>query len=260
MREQTTVNPSVTTERRGRVLVVTLNRPEKKNAINLSMAQGIADAMDHLDADDELLVGVITGAGGTFSAGMDLAAFAEGELPHIEGRGFAGITQRGPDKPVIAAIEGFAVAGGFEIALSCDLLVAARDARFGIPEVNHSLIALGGALLRLPRRMPYHAVMELALTGELVKAETLARFGVLNRLTEPGDALPEALELADRVADSASLAVRATKEILERQWNWATDEAWLEQAKIADPVIGSDEAREGARAFGEKRRPNWRAE
>src|SRR3954449_13413382 len=164
----------VLTERREGVLVITLNRPEARNAVNRAAAEGIAAAIDELDDDNELRVGVITGAGGTFSAGMDLKAFVAGERPHVEGRGSAGIVQRPPRKPLIAAVEGWALAGGFEVALACDLIVAARDARFGIPEVKRGLVAAAGGLIRLPRRIPYHLAMELALTGDPVGAERAA--------------------------------------------------------------------------------------
>ena len=158
--------PAVLTEARGRVLVVTLNRPDQRNAVNAAVAKGIAAALDELDANPELSVGVLTGAGKGFCAGMDLKAFVAGESPHVGDRGFAGITRRAADKPLIAAVEGFAVAGGLEVALSCDLIVASRDARLGIPEVKRSLVAAGGGLLRLPRVLPGNVAMELALTGE----------------------------------------------------------------------------------------------
>src|SRR4051795_4655840 len=158
----------VLTERRDGVLLITLNRPDARNAVNLAVAEGIASALEALDRDDELTVGVLTGAGKGFSAGMDLKAFVTGERPWVGDRGFAGITRRAADKPLVAAVEGFAVAGGLEIALSCDLIVAARDARLGIAEAKRGLVAAGGALLRLPRRIPYPVAMEMALTGEFV--------------------------------------------------------------------------------------------
>src|SRR5881227_4351091 len=187
---------AVLTERRDNVLLITLNRPDARNAVNLPLAEGLAAALDELDASDDLSVGVLTGAGKGFSAGMDLKAFVTGERPYVEGRGFAGIVQRASRKPLIAAVEGFAVAGGFEIALACDLIVAARGAKLGIPEVKRSLVAAGGALLRMPRRMPYHVVMELALTGDPLPAERFHAFGLVNRLAEKGEALDVALELA----------------------------------------------------------------
>jgi enoyl-CoA hydratase len=255
---ETAQGQEVLTERRGRVLVVTLNRPEARNAINLALAQGIADALDALDADAELSVGVLTGAGKGFCAGMDLKAFARGERPWVADRGFGGIVQRGPVKPVVAAIEGFAVAGGLEVALACDLIVAAQGAKLGIPEVKRSLVAAGGALLRLPRRIPYHVAMELALTGEPMLAERAAELGLVNRLAPPGAALQTALALAEDVAAGAPLALVASKQILQEQWDWPTDEAFVRQAKITEPVFNSEDAREGATAFAEKRAPVWR--
>jgi enoyl-CoA hydratase len=238
----------------GAILVVTIDRPEARNAVNLAVAQGIAAALERLDADDALRAGVLTGAGGTFCAGMDLKAFVAGERPHVEGRGFAGIVQSPPRKPLVAAVEGWAVAGGFEVALACDLIVAARDARFGIPEVKRGLVAAGGALIRLPRRIPYHVAMELALTGDPIEAERAYAVGIVSRLVEPGEALGAAVELAGVIAANGPLAVDATKRIL------AADEAgaWERQAEITAPVFASEDAREGARAFAEKRPPVWR--
>lgn len=250
--------PAVLTERRDGTLVITINRPEVRNAIDAAAAQGIADALDALDADDTLTAGILQGAGGFFCAGMDLGAFVRGESPWIGDRGFAGIAQRGARKPLIAAIEGFAVAGGLEIALSCDLIVAAEGARMGIPEVKRSLVAAGGALLRLPRRMPYHVVMELALTGDPMPAERFHAFGVVNRLTAPGGALDGALELAGALAGNGPLALAASKQILMVQDDWSSDEMWARQGEIAGPVLGSDDAREGATAFKERREPVWR--
>lgn len=249
---------AVLTERRGRVLAITLNRPDARNAVNGALAQGIAAALDELDADPELQAGVLTGAGKGFCAGMDLKAFVAGESPHVEGRGFAGITQRSADKPLIAAIEGFAVAGGLEVALSCDLIVAARGAKLGIPEVKRSLVAAGGALLRLPRRIPYHVAMELALTGDPIPAERGYELGLVNRLAEPGAALDTALELAEAVAANAPLALAASKRIVVESAGWDPNEAWLKQGEIAGPVFVSEDAREGATAFAEKREPVWR--
>jgi enoyl-CoA hydratase len=249
--------PAVLTERRDGVLVITLNRPDARNAVNLALAEGVAAALDELDADDDLTVGVITGAGGFFSAGMDLKAFVRGERPYVGDRGFAGITQRTAEKPLIAAIEGFAVAGGLEIALACDLIVAARDAKLGIPEVKRSLVAAGGALLRLPRRIPYHVAMELALTGDTIDAQRASELGLVNRVAEPGGALDAALELAAAIVANGPLALRASKAIVERSADWSADEAWAKQGEIAGPVFVSDDAREGATAFAEKRTPVW---
>jgi enoyl-CoA hydratase len=247
----------VAAERRGSVLIITLNRPEVRNSVNAALAAGVAGALDELDGDDSLLVGVVTGAGGFFSAGMDLGAFVKGESPWFGDRGFAGITQRAARKPLIAAIEGFAVAGGMEIALSCDLIVAAKGAKLGIPEAKRSLVAAGGALLRLPRRMPYHAVMELALTGDTLPAERFHEFGLVNRLAEPGSAVDVALELAGTLAENGPLALAASKRILQEQFDWNSSEMWEKQAAISGPVFASEDAKEGANAFKEKRAPVW---
>jgi enoyl-CoA hydratase len=248
----------VLAECRGNVLLITLNRPEVRNSVNAALAEGVGKALDELDADDELAVGVLTGAGGFFSAGMDLGAFVKGESPWYGDRGFAGIAQRSSNKPLIAAIEGFAVAGGFEIALSCDLIVAAKGAKLGIPEAKRSLVAAGGALLRLPRRMPYHVVMELALTGDTQPAERFHHFGVVNCVADPGRALDVALELAERLAKNGPLALAASKRILQEQFDWSSEQMWEKQAAISGPVFVSEDAKEGANAFKEKRDPVWR--
>jgi enoyl-CoA hydratase len=250
--------PAVLTERRENVLLVTLNRPEARNAVNVALAQGIASALDELDEDSSLSVGVLTGAGKGFCAGMDLKAFVTGERPWVSDRGFAGIVRRGPVKPLIAAIEGFAVAGGLEVALACDLIVAARGAKLGIPEVKRSLVAAGGALLRLPRRIPYHLAMELALTGEPIAAEHAFEVGLVNRLADPGGAVEVAFELARQIAANAPLALVASKRILEEQWDWSREQMWEAQNTISEPVYSSEDAREGATAFAEKRPPVWR--
>jgi enoyl-CoA hydratase len=249
---------AVVTEADAGVLVITLNRPEARNAVNAAVARGIAAALDRLDADDELRVGILTGAGGSFCAGMDLKAFVAGERPHVEGRGFAGIVQGPPRKPLIAAVEGYAVAGGFEVALACDLIVAARDAKLGIPEVKRSLVAAGGALIRLPKRIPYHLAMELALTGDPIGAERAHEVGIVNRLAAPGQAVGVARELAQAIARNAPLALDASKRIVAAAVDWTEEEAWQRQGEIAGPVFASEDAREGATAFAEKREPVWR--
>jgi enoyl-CoA hydratase len=248
----------VLTERRDGVLLITLNRPDARNAVNAALAQGVAAALDALDADDDLTVGVLTGAGKGFSAGMDLKAFVAGESPRVDGRGFAGIVQRSAQKPLIAAIEGFAVAGGLEIALACDLIVASRDARLGIPEVKRSLVAAGGALRRLPQRLPLGVALEMALTGDPITAERGYELGFVNRVTEPGGAVDAALELAAAIAANGPLALDATKQIIYRQAGWDDESFWREQGAIADPVFASEDAREGATAFSEKRDPVWK--
>jgi enoyl-CoA hydratase len=248
----------VLTERRGNVLLITLNRPQVRNAVNAALAEGLGRALDQLDSDEQLSVGVLTGAGGFFCAGMDLGAFVRGESPWYGDRGFAGIAQRSATKPLIAAIEGFAVAGGMEIALACDLIVAAKGAKLGIPEAKRSLIAAGGALLRLPRRMPYHVVMELALTGDPFPAERFHELGLINRLAEPGDAVEVALGLAAALAKNGPLALAASKRILQEQYDWSSEEMWAKQGAISGPVMGSEDAKEGASAFKEKREPVWK--
>ncbi|HEX7610961.1 MAG TPA: crotonase/enoyl-CoA hydratase family protein [Solirubrobacteraceae bacterium] len=258
MTDDTATAEAVLTERRGNVLLITLNRPEVRNAVNAALAAGMAAALEELDGDEELSVGVLTGAGGFFCAGMDLGAFVKGESAWFGDRGFAGITQRAARKPLIAAIEGFAVAGGLEIALSCDLIVAAQGAKMGIPEVKRSLVAAGGALLRMPRRMPYHVVMELALTGDVLPAERFGELGLVNRVVEPGTAVDAALELAGALAKNAPLALIATKQILHEQFDWSSSEMWEKQGVISGPVFASEDAKEGSAAFKEKREPVWK--
>ena len=239
------------------VLVVTINRPDARNAINTETAVAIGEAMERLDTDTSLVSGVVTGAGGTFCAGMDLKAFLAGERPSIPGRGFAGIVEQPPAKPVIAAIEGYAIAGGFEIALACDMIVAAEDARFGLPEVKRGLVAAGGGLLRLPQRVPFHLAMEWALTGELIPAPRGHEVGLVNRITPKGGALDEAIGLARAIAANGPLAVAASKRIIVEAPDWPADERFDRQRVINEPVRCSEDAREGATAFKEKRAPRW---
>jgi enoyl-CoA hydratase len=250
--------PPVLTERREGVLVITLNRPDARNAVNVAMAEGIAAALDELDGDDGVQVGVLAGAGRGFCAGMDLRAFVGGERPWVGDRGFAGITRRPPVKPLVAAVEGFALAGGLEVALACDLIVAGRGARFGVPEVKRSLVPAGGALLRLPQRLPHGVAMELALTGDPIDADRAAALGLVNRVTEAGGALDGALALAATIAANGPLAITAAKAIVVGVRDWDEEEFWRRQDEIADPVYASEDAREGASAFAEKRAPVWR--
>ena len=249
---------AVLTQRRDRVLVITINRPDQSNAVNAAVAAGIASALDELDDDDGLSIGVITGAGKGFCSGMDLKAFVSGERPWAGDRGFAGITQRAAAKPLIAAIEGFAVAGGLEVALACDLIVAARGARLGIPEVKRSLVAAGGGLLRLPRMLPRNIAMEMALTGDPILAERGHELGLVNRLAEPGEALETALELAGAIAQNGPLALAASKRILTESVDWPDAEFFSRQGEITERVMASEDAREGATAFAEKRAPVWK--
>jgi enoyl-CoA hydratase len=250
--------PAVLTERRERVLLITINRPDQRNAVNAAVARGIAGALDELDGADDLFVGVLTGAGKGFCAGMDLKAFVAGESPHVPGRGFAGIAERSAAKPLIAAVEGFAVAGGLEVALACDLIVAARDARLGIPEVKRGLVAAAGGLLRLPRGLPRNIAMELALTGDPITAERAAELGLVNRLAKPGEALATALVLAATIAQNGPLALAASKRILTEAVDWPEAEFFTRQAEISGPVLASEDAREGATAFAEKRPAEWK--
>ncbi|MFL5845740.1 MAG: crotonase/enoyl-CoA hydratase family protein [Solirubrobacteraceae bacterium] len=249
---------AVLTERRGNVLLITLNRPDARNAVNLPLAEGVAAALDELDAADDLSVGILTGAGKAFCAGMDLKAFVTGERPWVGDRGFAGIVQRGSKKPLIAAIEGFAVAGGLEIALACDLIVASREAKLGVPEVKRSLVAAGGALLRLPQRVGPGAAMKLVLTGDPVTAEEGAKIGLVDELAEPGGAVEAALALAAVISKNAPLALIASKDVLLKQRDWSEEEFWTKQGEITAPVFSSEDAIEGSTAFAEKREPVWK--
>ncbi|MQY26028.1 crotonase/enoyl-CoA hydratase family protein [Nocardia aurantia] len=249
---------SVRTEFDGGVAVITIDRPEARNAIDRATAERIAAAVDEIDARSDVTVAILTGAGGTFCAGMDLKAFVRGENPIVRGRGFGGLTEAPPAKPLIAAVEGWALAGGFELVLSADLVVASRTAKFGIPEVKRGLVAAAGGLLRLPKTLPYQLAMEIALTGDDLSAEVAHRHGVINVLTEPGAALDGARQLAARIAANAPLAVRATKRIVASAADWAAAEGFRAQREAVKDVMTSEDAREGAVAFAEKRPPVWR--
>jgi enoyl-CoA hydratase len=246
----------VLTEVRDGILIVTLNRPEAKNAATAELARLVAEAMDLLDADPTLRVGIITGAGGTFCSGMDLKGFLRGETPSIPGRGFAGLTQSPPKKPLIAAVDGYALAGGFETMLACDLIVANKDAKFGIPEAKRGLAAAAGGLVRLPRQINPRLAMELALTGEFMTATRAYEMGLINRITD-GPSIAAALELAAAITANGPLAVAASKRIIVESQSWSEAEMWTKQAEIVAPVFTSNDAREGAGAFAQKRAPNW---
>lgn len=246
----------VLVEQRDRILIVTINRPAAKNAIDAATSRGLAAAMDRLDEDPGLSVGVITGAGGSFCAGMDLKAFARGEDVAVEGRGL-GFTERPPAKPLIAAVEGYALAGGTELALATDLIVAAENSAFGIPEVKRGLVAGGGGLLRLPLRIPSAIAMQLALTGETLPAPRAHELGMVNVVTPAGGALEGAITLAAQITENGPLAVAATKRVLVESRNWSPEESWRRQFEIIGPVFDSNDAREGAAAFAEKRPPSW---
>ena len=247
----------ILTERRGHVLVITMNRPQARNAFDAASAMALEAVIDELDATDELFVAVITGAGGTFSAGADLKAAARGERAATKRGGF-GMFAKPPRKPIIAAVEGFAVGGGFELCLSCDLIVAARTAKFGLPEVRHNVVAIGGGLFRLPRRMPYHLAMEMALTGEFKDADYMHRFGVVNRVVGEGEALEAAAAWAQALLVNGPTALAASKEIMFHSPEWTDDEAWGAQMQYARRALESEDRTEGLTAFAEKRKPVWK--
>jgi enoyl-CoA hydratase len=248
-----TESNAVLTETRGRVLLITLNRPEAMNAINTDLAQGLLAAVQELDSDDGLTAGVLTGNGRGFCSGMDLKAFAAGGPP----KGFDQFLETGSKKPLIAAIEGFALAGGLEVALTCDLLVAAKDAKIGIREVKVGLFAAGGALLRLPRRLPYSVAMEMALTGQPITSEEAKSYGLVSRVTDNGGTVDTALELAEQIAENAPLAVAASKALIQAQQGITEEEFWELQKSHMVKVFTSNDAKEGPASFAEKRSPNW---
>ena len=240
------------------ILTVTLNRPKARNAANKALAEGVAAAMDRLDSDDSIRVAILTGAGGTFCSGMDLKAFVTGETPNVEGRGFAGLTEATPRKPLIAAVEGYALAGGLELAISCDLIVAADDAKFGIPEVKRGLAAAAGGLIKLPRQIPKRLAMELALTGDFISAQRAYDIGLINEVVPAGTALDAAKALAARIVANGPLAVAISKQVVLQSEDWSADEMWQKQQELTMPVFISEDAIEGSVAFAEKRAPNWK--
>ena len=251
------MSQEIIVDREGPVLVITINRPEARNALNRSASEGIARAMDELDADPTLALGILTGAGSHFCAGMDLKAFLRGERVELDGRGLAGITETPPRKPIIAAVEGYALAGGCELVLACDLVVAADNATFGIPEVARGLIAGSGGLIRLPQRIPRQIALEYALTGAMMPATEARQWGMVNRLTAPGKALDGARELAKLISANGPLAVQMTKRVMAESPTWPVEEIWSRQRELLEQIIASDDAREGARAFSEKRAARW---
>jgi len=251
------MSEEVLTSEEDGVLVVTINRPEAKNAMTKAAAEGIAAAMDRLDSDDNLRVGILTGAGGTFCSGMDLKGFLRGESPSIEGRGFGGIVQKPPEKPLIAAVEGYALAGGLELMIACDLVVASTGAKFGIPEVKRGLVAAAGGVMMLPDQIPERIAMELALTGDFIDAARAYELGLINRITD-GEALVAAKELAASIVANGPLAVRVSKQVIKQSRGWPMDERYTRQTQLIAPVFVSEDAREGAAAFAEKRAPNWK--
>jgi enoyl-CoA hydratase len=247
------MSDAVLTEQRGRVLLITLNRPEAMNSINGALSSGLVAAVERLNDDPGLTAGVLTGAGRGFSAGMDLKAFSRGENtgPMMT------FIRNGADKPLIGAIEGFALAGGLELALSCDLLVASKGAKLGIPEVKVGLFAAGGGLMRLPSRVGYGRAMEMAITGDPILAEEAAELGLVARLTEKGGAVDAALELAARIAENAPLAVAASKQLIKATLGLTEEEFWAKQQPMQAGVFKSNDAKEGPLAFAQKRPPAW---
>ncbi|MBY0301199.1 crotonase/enoyl-CoA hydratase family protein [Sphingomonas ginsenosidimutans] len=248
---------SVVVKRRGPALVMMIDRPAQRNAVNRTVSMAMAAALDELDADPALRVGIVTGAGGNFCSGMDLKAFVDGERPELEGRGFAGVTERGPAKPLIAAVEGYALAGGCELALACDLIVASETAVFGLPEAARGLVAGSGGLVRLRERIPPAIALEYALTAKRMDAATAQRWGLVNRLVPAGQALDAALTLAEEISANAPLSVAASKAIMAAAPDWPVAERWERQRPMVEAVLASDDAQEGARAFAEKRAPIW---
>jgi enoyl-CoA hydratase len=240
------------------VMIVTINRPQAKNAMNKAAAEGIAAAMDELDSNPELRVGILTGAAGGFCSGMDLKGFISGELPVVEGRGFGGLTEAQPKKPLIAAVEGFALAGGFELAIACDLIVVANNAKLGIPEVKRGLVAAAGGLIKLPKQIPPRLAMEFALTGEPIDAQRGYDIGLVNKVVEPGQALEAAKELARKICANGPLAVATSKQVIVESAEWSAEEMVAKQGALTFPVFISEDAIEGATAFAEKRAPNWK--
>ena len=250
----------VLVEHQDGLLIITINRPEQRNAVTRAVSYGVCEAVDEMDRNPALRAGILTGAGGNFCAGMDLKAFLRGEVTRVEGRGILGIARTPPKKPLIAAVEGYALAGGFESVMACDLVVAARNAQFGLPEVKRGLVAGAGGLMRLPRLIPQRIAMEICLTGDMVPAERLYQHGLINALVEPGQALAEAVKLARRIIANAPLSVAASKRIVVEQQDWPLDRMFDLQDPISAPVIASKDAREGAAAFAERRAPHWKGE
>lgn len=254
------LSSSVDLEVADRIAVVTINRPEARNTVDLSVTQGLVAALDEVESRNDISVGILTGAGGNFCAGMDLKAFLRGEVVRVPNRGFAGVTQFKSSKPWIAALEGYALAGGFEIALWADLIIATVDTKVGLPEVKRGLVANAGGLLRLPRQMPSRIAAELVLTGDMVPASQLQPYGIVNHIVAAGEALEEARRMAARIASNGPLAIAASKRVMQEGMDWSTSEMFDRQNEITLPVFSSADAREGAQAFAEKRTPVWRGE
>ena len=240
------------------IQIITINRPQAKNAITIDTAVEMAAAFEEMDARDDVRIGILTGSGATFSSGMDLKDFARtGKRSVVEGKGFAGFVEAPPKKPLIAAVEGYALAGGCEMVLACDLVVAASDASFGLPELKRGLVPGSGGMMRLPRRIPYHIAMEVVLTGDMFAAQRAHQFGLVNVLTEPGFALAGAITLARRICENGPLAIQTAKRLINEGLDWPSDQMFdLQRPRMAH-IFTSLDAREGATAFAEKRKPVW---
>ncbi|WP_326837278.1 crotonase/enoyl-CoA hydratase family protein [Amycolatopsis rhabdoformis] len=251
------MSTEVRTERIGTTLLITIDRPRARNAVNAAVATGLADALDTLESDPTLRAGVLTGAEGTFSAGMDLKAALAGESPEVPGRGFGGLTEAELTKPLIAAVEGWAMGGGFELALGCDLVVVSEDAKFGLPEVKRGLVAAGGGVIRLPKRLPHHLAMELLLTGEPITGTRAGELGLANRVVPAGEATAVALQLAELVTQNAPLALAAVKKIVRAADGVPQPEAFAAQREELKHLMSSADVREGMTAFAERRAPQW---
>jgi enoyl-CoA hydratase len=247
-------------EQRGRVAIMTIRRPEARNAVNQAVASGMEEGIDRLEEDDELWVGIVAAEGPVFSAGADLKEVAAGNIAALITKrgGFAGIANRERTKPMIAAVDGPALAGGFEIALSCDAIVASRQAAFGIPEVKRSLVAAAGGLFRLPRVLPRNIALEMAMTGDPIDAERAYGFGMVNQLVEPGEVIDAALALAERICANAPLAVRASRRVVLDGANADDATAWDMTNAAMAKIVSSEDFQEGPRAFIEKRPPSWK--
>jgi enoyl-CoA hydratase len=254
------MSDAVLRERQGHIEILTINRPEARNAVNGAVAKAFTEAFDELEHDDDCNVVIVTGAGDkAFCAGMDLKAFAAGEAGEIMGArgGFGGIAQRDFPKPLIAAVNGSALAGGCEIMLSCDLVVAVEEAKFGIPEVKRGLMAGAGGLIRLPKRIPPAIALELALTGDPIDARRALAIGLVNRVVPADQLMPSALELAGTIAANAPLAVRSSKKVMKQAGELPEADGWKVNNDAMPAVFGSADAMEGAVAFAEKRAPIW---
>jgi len=243
---------------RDHLLLIKIDRPHRRNAFDGATARAMEAAIDKFEEEEEWRCAIITGSPEAFSSGQDLIAAAHGDMGVAKKRGGFGIMAKPPAKPIIAAIEGHALAGGLELALTCDLIVSSRASTMGIPEAARSLVAVGGGLFRLPKRIPYHLAMELALTGKAWSAERMAELGLVNKLAEPGEALNAAIELAEEVLVAGPLATRASKQIVRHAYDWEDADGWERQMEFAGPVMRSEDLKEGLKAFAEKRDPVWK--